>query len=46
MVHKNKGASIVMGEAARKFVEVMAGQEVANKVIAEPATTFAAPLFS
>jgi GTPase SAR1 family protein len=33
MLYKNQGASIVKGAASRRFVEVMAGSEAANKLV-------------
>jgi GTPase SAR1 family protein len=48
MPYHSKGASIVLGEAARKFVEVMAGMEAVTKVIPDTETTdiiYAAPSY-
>lgn len=46
MAYNNRGAPIVMGESARRFVEVMAGSQAVQEVIQENATTYAAPIFS
>jgi hypothetical protein len=43
--YHNKGASIVLGQAAIKFVEVMAGMEAVKEVIREPEAIYAAPSF-
>lgn len=45
MVYNNRGAPIVLGEAARRFVEAMAGVEAAAKVVREEGTTYTAPVF-
>ena len=46
MVENNRGAPIVLGEAARRFVEVMAGRQVMEKVVPEGASSFASSIFS
>lgn len=43
MAINNKGAPIVLGEASRRFVEVMAGVTIAREIIRESATSYAAP---
>lgn len=45
VTNNNRGAPIVMGEASRKFVEIMAGKEAARKVVKESATQFASDHF-
>jgi len=41
----NRGAPIVLGEAARGFVHTMAGNKAAKSVVSEEASTFAADYF-
>jgi hypothetical protein len=44
---KNRGATIVLGEAARVFVETMAGKDVGSQVLSEArATSYSADKFS
>lgn len=45
MALNNRGAPIVLGEAARRFVDTMAGSQAVSEIIAESATSFAAPMF-
>jgi hypothetical protein len=40
-----QGSTVVLGEAARNFVETMVGNQVAQEIIKERATTYSAPLF-
>ena len=42
---KNRGAPIILGEAARAFVRTFAGREAEAKIIEQPATTYAAEKF-
>lgn len=42
---KNRGAPIVLGEAARSFVRAFAGREAETKVIEQSASTYAAEKF-
>lgn len=42
---KNRGAPIVLGEAARAFVRALAGEHAENKIIEQSATTYASEKF-
>jgi hypothetical protein len=42
---KNRGAPIVLGEAAREFVRALAGQQAARDIVEQSATTYAAEKF-
>ncbi|MCB0210796.1 MAG: GTPase domain-containing protein [Anaerolineae bacterium] len=46
MTNNNRGAPIVLGEAARRFIEVMAGPAAVQEVLKETATNYASPIFS
>jgi GTPase SAR1 family protein len=45
VIPNSRGASIVMGEAARNFVNSMAGDEAVKEVVKENATTYSARFF-
>lgn len=45
LVSDNRGAPIVMGEAARAFVTTLAGGEAACEVVRESASNLSAPMF-
>jgi GTPase SAR1 family protein len=45
MLFKNRGATIVKGEAARRFVKVIAGEKAEREIIEQSATTYAAERF-
>lgn len=42
---KNRGAPVVLGEAARSFVRAFAGREAESKIIEESASTYASEKF-
>jgi len=46
LAKNNRGAPIVLGEAARNFVAAMAGEKRLHEIIEQSATTHAAPMFS
>jgi len=46
MAYNNRGAPIVLGEAARNFVEAIAGVQAVQEVIKENATHYSANIFS
>ena len=45
MTNNNRGAPIVMGESARKFVGMMAGESAVQEIVKGDASNFAAPMF-
>ncbi len=46
IVYNNRGTSIVLGEAARRFVEVMAGNTAIEEIVPNRATSYTAAIFS